>query len=146
MKNEKNIFKCARYFCVKFDFTQDELRYARLNGLPYKKSGRTYLYCEQDINDYYSGKGMEKSKRDVQALKRAIQRAAERGDRMAFRGASYFNDKYGITLSTLTQMREDGLPFTLDEKSGYYLYREDDIIDYYAERKKNENRNQTTYN
>lgn len=136
MDKKKLSYHAYGYYNAKYDLTLSELKFARDDGLPSIKKGRNYLYREKDINDYYAGKiGAQQSERNICLLRSAAKRAAERGDKLSPKTARYFFDKYGLTLSDLTEARENGMPYDIDNQSGKYLYREEFIIDYFGEGK-----------
>lgn len=65
--DERLIWQKAVYFNKKYALYSAELKAARKNGLPYRKSpGGIYYYREKDINDYYAGrigKDVEKARK-----------------------------------------------------------------------------------
>ena len=50
------VYYIALHFIYKYDMTQDALRKAKKNGLPYIKEHGISYYNEQDFHDYYAGR------------------------------------------------------------------------------------------
>lgn len=85
---------------AKYNLDCGELKKMRENGLPYCKSGKSFLYREKDIHDYFSGKiGNDIVKQEGKTRKI---RCSECGEILAFENES----AEGITITVMCNNRK----------------------------------------